>query len=717
MSDQTPNDLNSSLSSLAMLSLQMKTGKDYLDYLHGFVIEALSGIQGEPFDAAAVQKAVEHEFALKIPVATFVIYLKRLVKLGTISPVIPGTQFRVVKLPSTTTRHDREAARARINEVTDELAGFAHSKYSLVWDDRQSAKALAEFLRQYSIDFLRFADAKSPLPEEAADKKTTHYVVASFITSCANDHPGLFESIRVLVQSHILANALMCPDLENTSKGFRDVHFLADTKFLLKTLDLESQYDTDNARQLLKAIQTLKGVVCIFPETKDELQRVLQAIVRGMQHGAGRGPVYRELLKRRRGVADVILTERNLDQILASFSISTLPSPKYDDSNYVFQIDEKQLRDEIETEIDYFTDRAEQHDIRAVRHIFALRKGRRRSTIEDCGYVFLTTNAGLSRAAFYYEKSNSEGWFFSAVVTDFHLSHLAWLKSPMEVPDLPRAEILANCYATMRPHESLWHRYLEELDRLKAEKRVSERDHEVLRFSLRAPDELMEVTRGDVEGITVENLHIILEKLEKTYATDKEQALQRERSEHEATRAALQQMQEEIKQRRAEAAQAAEKERVLEKEREKDAIAANGIKMKLADAHAKLEASQRLIAVHGAKLSERARHLAKCIAWSCFGICAIACLACALSGLLPLLSGLSAPTRGALKVLAILLGLCDVVLGVSVKEITNRLERYLGKRLQRTLERSLGVAEGDQNPFKPGPAEAETTAAKAGNDP
>jgi len=539
MSDQIPKDLNSSLSSLAMLSVQLSTGKDYLDYLHGFVIEAVRCIEGDAFDAAAVQKAVDQQFGLKIPAATYAIFLKRLVKARVISPTATGLQYRVVKLPTTTVSTDRQAARGRIKEVTDELAGFAHSKYSLVWDERISAQAIAEFLRKYSIDFLRFAEAKSPLPEETANTKTTDYVVASFITNCAKDHPGIFESIKVLVQSHILANALMCPDLAKTPKGFKDVHFLADTRFLLKALDLESRYDTDNARQLLAAIRTLKGVVCIFSETKDELRTVLKSIIKRMQQGAGHGPVCRELLKRGRGVADVILAESNLDQALASLFVSILPSPRYEESNYLFQIDEAALRDEIESEVDYITDRAADHDIRVVRHIFALRKGRKASTIEDSGYVLLTTNAALSRAAFFYEKSTSAGWFFSAVVTDYHLSHLAWLKSPMEVPDLPRAEILASCYATMRPHESFWNRYLTELDRLKSENRMSERDHEVLRFSLHAADELMEVTRGDVEGITDKNLHVVLDKLEKAFATEKERALESERSAHENTKAAL----------------------------------------------------------------------------------------------------------------------------------------------------------------------------------
>lgn len=540
MTPEKPQDLSASLSSLAMLSLQLKEGKDYLDYLRGFVVYTVGRVGNQPFDAATIQKGVEQEFRLKIPVATFVIYLKRLVKEGAIRPIGAGLQFQVVKLPPTAIDADRSAAQMRIKEVTEELVAFAHHRYSITWDKNTSAAALAEFLRQYSIEFLKFAEAKSPLPEVSSKTNATDYVVAAFVTTCAKERPGVFESIKVLVQSHILANALMCPDLELTAQGFKDVVFLADTKFLLRALDLESPFDTDNAKELLSAIRKLKGIVCVFPETKEELRSVLKAIIKNMQQGGERrGLVYQELLKRGRGVADLILVESNLEDRLKALAISTYPSPRYEATNYPFQIDEGELREEIEEEIDYLKDRAEEHDVRVVRNIFALRKGQRASSIENARFVFLTTNSALSRAAFNYERKNSIGWFFSAVVTDYHLSHLAWLKSPMSAPNLPRAEILANCYATMKPHESFWTQYLAELDRLKREGKVSRRDHEALRLSINAPDELMEVTQGDVQGLNERNVHRILERLEKTYATQKEEALQQERAEHEKTRVAL----------------------------------------------------------------------------------------------------------------------------------------------------------------------------------
>ena len=128
MSTTQPQDMNASLSSLAMLSLRMQTGKDYLDYLHGFVVEALRRMDGEAVDSARLKEAVQAEFGLNIPAATFSIYLKRLGKEGVVSPIGDGVQYRVKLLPATTVANDRVAAKAQITEVTEELAAFAYQR-------------------------------------------------------------------------------------------------------------------------------------------------------------------------------------------------------------------------------------------------------------------------------------------------------------------------------------------------------------------------------------------------------------------------------------------------------------------------------------------------------------------------------------------------------------------------------------------------------------
>ena len=89
--DTAPN-FNASLSSLALLSLQLGEGKDYLDYLSGFVIEALHHISSPTFDSTGVQELIQREFGLRIPAATIAIYFKRLQKAKIIEPTTDGHQ-------------------------------------------------------------------------------------------------------------------------------------------------------------------------------------------------------------------------------------------------------------------------------------------------------------------------------------------------------------------------------------------------------------------------------------------------------------------------------------------------------------------------------------------------------------------------------------------------------------------------------------------------
>ncbi len=98
-------------------------------YLHGFVIESLRRLEGRIFDAATVQKIVLEEFGLDIPVATYAVYLKRLIKENAVTQVQGGTgvQFRTVELPAISINLERDAFKERVKEITDELAGFAYS--------------------------------------------------------------------------------------------------------------------------------------------------------------------------------------------------------------------------------------------------------------------------------------------------------------------------------------------------------------------------------------------------------------------------------------------------------------------------------------------------------------------------------------------------------------------------------------------------------------
>jgi hypothetical protein len=436
---------------------------------------------------------------------------------------------------------------------------------------------------------------------------------------------------------------------------------------MLKAFDLEAPIDTENTRGLLQTVRSLKGVLCILPETKEEIRSVLQGIIRGYKRGVARGPVVDELRKRGRGAADVILVEANLEVNLKSLGISTLNPPPYDERTYRFQIDEEALRNELEEELGYELGRAADHDIHVVRSIFALRKGRSISRIENCGYVFLTTNTALSRAAFHQQRAENEGWVFSAVITDYHLSHLAWLKSPIQSGDLARTEMLASCHAAMRPPQRVWRKYIAEVDRLKAEGHFSESDHEVLRLSLNAPEELMDVTRGEVDGITEHNLRAILTRLEESYAADKEEKLKQERIAHESTMSTLAERERALANSEKEKAATEERARQLQTE-----------KSKADEEIQKLKSFEWLTHEREAARTDRINRMAECIAQIAFLLSAFIF---AVVVLMALFSNWSAW----LGVPAAILGFFNLWTGFSGNTVERAVKKWVATRLSKFM--------------------------------
>ena len=83
------------------------------------------------------------------------------------------------------------------------------------------------------------------------------------------------------------------------------------------------------------------------------------------------------------------------------------------------------------------------------------------------------------------------------------MTTLCWLKAPLQAPDLPRKQILADCYAAMQPGDELWSRYLNEVDRLKEAGDVTQEDYDTLRYSIDARRALMNQTLGSSESFTL----------------------------------------------------------------------------------------------------------------------------------------------------------------------------------------------------------------------
>jgi hypothetical protein len=106
------------------------------------------------------------------------------------------------------------------------------------------------------------------------------------------------------------------------------------------------------------------------------------------------------------------------------------------------------------------------------------------------------------RAARRFFAAGYDGFTWPLAVLDHHLATVAWLKRPLQAPDLPRKQIIADCYAALRPEGRLWARYLEEIEALRQRGELSNDHFVALRYSVDARRALMDTTLGDPEAIS-----------------------------------------------------------------------------------------------------------------------------------------------------------------------------------------------------------------------
>ena len=444
------------LTSLAILKVNIDQGNDYLDYLRPFIVQVLVDRRVDPVTDRGVKELIREQFGLEIPERTVQILLRRISKNGYLKK--DAGVFHVAdELPDPGIIVEKIEAKRHIDAVTTGLMDFSSESPKPLTNLAGAEDAIIKFLSEFDVSCLRAYLRGTAIPNSTHQSRTDVTLVSNYVIHLQKNNPERFESFMVLVKGHMLANALLCPDLENITNNYRKLDFYLDTPLLIQRLGLEGISKQEASTELLSLVRRLGGRVCTFSHSRDELESVISGAAEHLESPGGRGSIV--LQARSVGVtkSDLILLSSQIDEQLDQANIIVERTPRYIEH---FQIDEEVLEDVIEDEVSYYNPRALQYDINSVRGIYVLRKGKSPRSLEKSGAVLVTSNSGFARAAFNYGRDYEESREVSSVITDFSLANMAWLKAPIGAPDLPIMEVLAFSYAAMRPSQSLFDSYL-----------------------------------------------------------------------------------------------------------------------------------------------------------------------------------------------------------------------------------------------------------------
>lgn len=509
-------------------------GRDYLDYLIPFVLAIVAIDKSQPVTVDVVKHGLRREFGLRIPAGPVEMLLRRLRKRRVLRAE-RGLYFVDEKFKAPDLEPRRAAARASTERVITALVEFASGHNVAEFGEGEAVAALTAYLSRFCIECLQTYAQRTALPKAVKAKHKDIFIVNLFVNNALANNTALFEDIVVLVKGHMLANALICPDLESIQQTFSDVTFYLDTPFILQLLHVQGEERYEAAAELMELLGKLRAKFGVFYHTAQEVHHVLEMCEKSLERSNARALIVLEMRKAGKTRADLILLRNGLDRFYGRHYIAKVPTPKY---KRAFQIDEKVLGEALDEEVKYWNTRALEYDINSIRSIYALRQGLAPTRLENCRAVLVTTNYRLARVAYIYGRETESSREVSSVITNFSLGNVAWLKAPLG-SDLPRREIMVQCYAAMEPSHALWLKFLAEIERMNADGTISATDHEALRLSYRAREELMNLTLGEERAFSPTTIGRILEIVKDDYTREHRESLAAERTAHETTKAQL----------------------------------------------------------------------------------------------------------------------------------------------------------------------------------
>lgn len=498
------------LVTLAILKANWNDGRSYLDNFTPFVVECLRAAPG-PVTLVQIQSGLRKTFGMKVPQNTLKTILRRAAR----DELVHLEDHRYVPNQEKLTGASGAPAQGDFlrcyQALVDQLQAFATRRFSRDFSAAEAAAALDAYVDENGAPIvLRSAAPDLEFAPKVVTASGTGYIVHAFVEELAAKDPAGFGYLETVVEGSMLASVLYLPDAGAVQRKFRDSTVYLDTPFLLCALGYQGAELAAPAVELLELLRDHGAGVACFDSTLSELRGVLLSAARevGTRRPRWAYDILHHFAKMNYKRADIDLLAASLEKDLQRLGVRVLPAPPFGVSS---TIDEAAFEQVLRECVGYQSDNTLQHDLAAVAAVHRLRGERSQSILEDSKAIFVTTNPQLVRAVRKYFGRDDQGFSWPPAILDSDLATLVWLKKPMERPDFPRKQIMADCYANLRPSSKLWSAWLDEIERTDQAGTYSEEQLELIRYSPEAQRTLMDLTMGEASAVDSRTVEQALE--------------------------------------------------------------------------------------------------------------------------------------------------------------------------------------------------------------
>ena len=496
---QTPHSL---LVGLAMLNQDWdRAGRSFLDNFLPFVGDCLREAGREGMTDLQLRACIHDRYGIDVPIGVLNTLLRRLRREGLATrtdKVNHPTDELVQREPLAP---ERSSVQRRITALVEKLRTFALAA-GQDWSIEEAEQALRLYVEEWhrALAILAAEYRGDSCQPRLVNDAATDYVVANFFLEIQDQDPVAFEWVLDVIKASMITAGLYL-DLGRLSQTFSDqTTAYLDTPNILDLL-VGDEDSRAAAEELVELCREMNVQLACFDHTRDEVRHVLEGTARSMR--LARGPdgarPSSHGLEERCSASDLEKVSQELADRLGEYGIAVKRKPLWNGNSTT---DELRLDEVLQEVVGYAKGATRRRDVESIVAVHQIRRGEQPTRMEDGRAFLITSNRDLARASGRHFGTDALPASVPVVLTHHDFATLLWLKSPTERPDLPWKQLLADCRAAVRPSESLWAQYLDEVDRLAEQGAIGADTYLLARHSNEARRALMERTHGDKGRVT-----------------------------------------------------------------------------------------------------------------------------------------------------------------------------------------------------------------------
>lgn len=494
-------------------------GTDILDNYIPLVHETLNNMKDDVFSVDQFKKEFVKISEFSIPTGAVISLLNRSTKKYELLEKQGTGIYKILrnKINIQNILQIRDMEQRRYSQLVYEFVKYCNENLNV--DIRYESADIYFFEILYEIAPILFLNISNVASVKLSEDKRK-YLIARFVSHVNRCDQASFEAILSFVRGSMLTETFYYSQnyKDITDKPLKKVTVYFDTQFIIRLLGYSEESLSVPCRELIEMLKEMNVKMRCFKNTYDEVYGIFFAYVKKIGQNTyipsnRPGDAFDYFRNKNFTPSDVLVILETLEDKLRENDIYVEEKPKIIQK---YSIDEAKFSSELRAIFEHQSEKARNHDIDCIQAIFQLREGKKENYLESCKAIFITTNSDLARNVTLFFNREYGHCNAPVCMADHVFTSLVWMKSVRKAPNLPKDRLVANCYSALMPSESLWSKYINEVNRLKEKGTISENDYHVLIYSITARDQLVEQAFSGNENI-FGSVEEILEKAKNSY--------------------------------------------------------------------------------------------------------------------------------------------------------------------------------------------------------